>query len=309
MNTEELKILLGKYYKGDTSLKEERLLGEQLKSTKYHDDDLVATKMIFDLANNERKKPSKNVSEFHFTSEFPSFQRSLLVAASITLLILIGFFFLDSPQQVEIVAQHHVDLINLPDGTKVWLNEGSKLTYENPFDRSEVGLLGDAYFNVADAEENFLLKLGKSYLIIEGTEFNAFYDESLETVNVQLFSGELKVLPSSNSSELKLEENSEIIIKKGLEIERRSLTVETPQWDGEGLSFSNHKLAHVFNQLENAFSCKFYILNKSMLNCTLNGEFESNSLSDIINALEITMNLEITPVGLNEYNVLGNGCK
>jgi transmembrane sensor len=74
----------------------------------------------------------------------------------------------------------------LPDGTKVWLNAASSLSYPTAFTGRErlVEVSGEAYFEVAkDAHKPFRVKISKqeSYIDVLGTHFNinAYPDEAV----------------------------------------------------------------------------------------------------------------------------------
>ncbi len=63
----------------------------------------------------------------------------------------------------------------LPDGTKVWLNSGSKLVYDESYNAEsrEVKLTGEAYFNVVtNPSKPFVVKTGKINIKALGTKFN-----------------------------------------------------------------------------------------------------------------------------------------
>lgn len=65
--------------------------------------------------------------------------------------------------------------MSLPDGTKVWLNTASKLSYPVAFNGTErnVSLEGEAYFEVAhDAAKPFKIKAQDTQIEVTGTEFN-----------------------------------------------------------------------------------------------------------------------------------------
>jgi len=75
--------------------------------------------------------------------------------------------------------------IVLPDGTKVWLNNSSSLTYPVTFEgekRRKVELLGEAYFEVAkDKQHPFFVRSKNQEVTVLGTHFNirAFKDDQL----------------------------------------------------------------------------------------------------------------------------------
>ena len=81
--------------------------------------------------------------------------------------------------------------ITLPDGTEVWLNAGSKLTYNMGFGQKtrEVSLTGEGYFKVAKQKEKpFIVHTVKANIKALGTEFNvkAYPDEDfIETILVE----------------------------------------------------------------------------------------------------------------------------
>jgi len=96
--------------------------------------------------------------------------------------------------------------INLPDGTKVWLNAASSLSYPASFtgDKREVRLLGEAYFEVSENKEMpFVVYTKGQEVVVLGTHFNvnAYEDES--QTKTTLLEGSVKVrLVNSSASAL-----------------------------------------------------------------------------------------------------------
>lgn len=96
--------------------------------------------------------------------------------------------------------------INLPDGTKVWLNAASSLEYPTLFTGAErnVTLKGEAYFEVSkDVKKPFKVRLGNnSEVDVLGTHFNinAYMEEN--TINTTLLEGAVLVKSGSFAERL-----------------------------------------------------------------------------------------------------------
>lgn len=102
-----------------------------------------------------------------------------------------------------IVPNGSKSMVVLPDGSKVWLNAGSKLIYEGKFNRTirEVRLEGEAYFAVAnDKKRPFVVKTARLSIRALGTEFNirSYHDEG--TIETTLIKGSVKVIEKREDS-------------------------------------------------------------------------------------------------------------
>lgn len=86
--------------------------------------------------------------------------------------------------------------IQLPDGSMVWLNAGSKLTYTKDFGKKnrEVMLTGEAFFDVTkNPEKPFLIQTNSINIKVLGTAFNVkAYPEDKQT-ETSLIRGNIEV--------------------------------------------------------------------------------------------------------------------
>ncbi|WGQ11696.1 FecR family protein [Pedobacter gandavensis] len=102
--------------------------------------------------------------------------------------------------------------INLPDGTKVWLNAASSLSYPTAFtgENRAVSLTGEAYFEVAKANpsQTFKVSTGTQTVEVLGTHFNinAYTDEP--STKTTLLEGAVKVFSKER-------EDRSLILKPG----------------------------------------------------------------------------------------------
>jgi len=135
--------------------------------------------------------------------EFMSGKNAWILAAASVIVILGGWFLFQtyrcSGADTTVVATKSGSRtkVTLPDGTQVWLNVDSKLTYPNNFPyiaKREVTLSGEAYFEVKHDESHPFI-IHTQYFNIEdvGTAFNVkAYPEDSET-EATLVSGSIAV--------------------------------------------------------------------------------------------------------------------
>jgi transmembrane sensor len=87
-------------------------------------------------------------------------------------------------------------VIDLPDGTKVWLNAGSELSYSGNYGirTREVNLSGEAYFSVkSDKTVPFLVKTTEVTVKALGTKFNVKAYPEEEVITATLEEGVIEV--------------------------------------------------------------------------------------------------------------------
>lgn len=106
--------------------------------------------------------------------------------------------------------------VNLPDGTKVWLNAASMLKFPVIFAAIErrVELTGEAYFEVAkNKHQPFHVKTAEQEVEVLGTHFNvnAYADE--KEVKTTLLEGSVKVVALAKQSNAKM--RADVLLKPG----------------------------------------------------------------------------------------------
>ncbi len=137
--------------------------------------------------------------------------------------------------------------INLPDGSKIWLNADSRLRYPMKFskDKREVFLDGEAFFEVAkDKSRQFLVKTSDITVKVFGTRFNVKSYPDENTVETTLVEGSISIINNSTNSkvagkEIKMKANERIVLYK----EQENITPnEIPQRKIENLPVRKAKL-------------------------------------------------------------------
>lgn len=93
----------------------------------------------------------------------------------------------------------------LPDGTKVWLNSASSLSYPTAFSGKDrqVRLNGEAYFEVADNKNKpFSVTVGDLKVDVLGTHFDVMAYDDEHTINTTLLEGAVMVTDGKSSRPL-----------------------------------------------------------------------------------------------------------
>jgi len=97
--------------------------------------------------------------------------------------------------------------MTLADGSRVWLNAASSLTYPVSFSATgerKVSITGEAYFEVThDASRPFIVSKGDMQVMVLGTHFNVNAYDDEENIKVTLLEGAVKINSHAQSILLK----------------------------------------------------------------------------------------------------------
>ena len=157
-----------------------------------------------------------------------SFSRyaAIIVIAFVSAWMLASYYFSGNlAEQKELIAFQQELLVpagqraelTLPDGTKVWLNAGSKLSYPSFFEKErKVFLSGEGFFNVAKNEKvPFIVSTGTIDVKALGTQFNVFCYPGSDYTGVYLQQGSVKAYFPSLESEGVVLSPEQYLVQKG----------------------------------------------------------------------------------------------
>ncbi len=243
----------------------------------------------------------------------------IAVAAVILLAISVSIWLYQSPVSTnapivyETKAQER-RMIELPDHSKVWLNENTRLSFNSEFTQRVVILEGEAFFDVAHLDEKpFTIISGEAETQVLGTTFNVRAYPKEEKVEVTVESGTVALQDKRNTEKKVLLEagKSGFFNKKTEEVK----VVEQPisnadAWKTQQLDFTDTPIQEVVQSLERYFGIEMVIANENILNCkfTITQPFDSPSLPEVISGLEFMFDLQIEERD-SIYIIRGEGCK
>jgi ferric-dicitrate binding protein FerR (iron transport regulator) len=237
-------------------------------------------------------------------------------AAAVALLLIVSY--MSYRQGGEQVKNRFADIVieapmgaktkmHLPDGTLVWLNASSKITYSQGFGVSDrqVGLTGEGYFEVTgNAELPFFVKTEGLQIRVLGTKFNfSNYPDNEEAI-VSLIEGKVQVKNLMNADEernMAPDEKAFLNKKTGQMRILSHRTRPSSEWTNGYLCFDNELLPDIVKTLERSYNIKINIADKSLETARFYSDFsrQEQSIEDILRLLKSTNKLTYTIEGKN----------
>jgi ferric-dicitrate binding protein FerR (iron transport regulator) len=178
----------------------------------------------------------------------------------------------------------------LPDGSSVWLNANSKLSYTAPFQENKriVALEGEGFFEVVrDKDKLFIVRSGEINIEVLGTSFDVSNYSSDNIIETVLLEGSIKVTSEAFKDEIILKPNQLLSYNKAenkaaIRTAKAGLYVD---WIKERLLFDNDCLADIIISMEGWYNvsidCPEAFAKNTRLSFTVRGE----SIDEIMKAM------------------------
>ncbi|MGE4587860.1 MAG: FecR family protein [Mangrovibacterium sp.] len=194
----------------------------------------------------------------------------------------------------------HVAKCKLPDGTEVWINSGSKLTYQaSGFSGSkrEVVLDGEAYFEVEqNRQAPFFVRTSYADVKVTGTSFNvkAFSDSRSFETTLSEGSVELK-LKTDNPRPIRLNPGERILFnpdRKDIRVQEVDVEIYSSWRNGE-IIFKDATLSDLMKELERVYGIRVLYSSPGIADYRFRGMFSyNNNLIDALEKIKITAHLD-----------------
>lgn len=317
MNAQQLKELLYKYQSGTCTHKEKEKLHQYFDS--FQDD--------HDIWSEIKDKESIRIEIFNqlnhridSASSAPVQNRKPYwgIAASILLFIATGLYFLftaDSSSKVQDITTHATvagqkTTVILPDGSTVYLNAASSLTYAPQFNKNRtLTLVGEAFFDVKrDPDHPFQVQTGKLTTKVLGTSFNIHAYQNQKNIVVSVATGKVEVLSEKQTKQLI--QGQQITYETGgilMSLEKVDVSRITAWKDGviviDGLG-----LVEIFERLEKWYGVNFLWQQSNASNCDLKLTFDNLTLVQALDQLRLVAGIDYAFVDQKTIQITGNGC-
>ena len=204
--------------------------------------------------------------------------------------------------------------LELPDGTQVWLNGNSKLTYTNGSfgkENREVVLTGEAFFDVVKNEKvPFIIHTGPVNITVKGTAFNVKAYPKEKTIETSLVKGLVEITTDEDPErKILLKPNEKIIIPVGANknknqsvsepdsatslytITKLQSTTKEPAeiaWINTQLVFDDEPFATLAPKMESWYNIRIYFADENLKKKRFSGVIEKETLKETLEAMQLS---------------------
>lgn len=188
--------------------------------------------------------------------------------------------------------------LTLADGTVVWLNSDSELTYPVAFhgDTREIKLKGEAFFDVAHHPEKlFIVHTDQFDIQVTGTRFNIRnYPDEPQTAT--LAEGHIQLRKDNRVYQV-LPGQQAIVEGNRISLQQVKLE-EAIAWQYEAFYFKERQLESILNELARWYDIEVFYQNPTIKNLHFTAWFERrSSLAEVIELLEKTEKIKLNLQG------------
>ena len=279
---QDIKLFL----EGKPSLK-----GEELWNNWYNNQEEFFDPAL--IIESDRSKLKKEIRQIKKSKKVFFLQnRNWAMAASFLLLMGLSFFVYQSSVNT-IIKQYttkpgeHAEIM-LSDGTKIWLNAGSRLKYPAQFkgDTREVYLTGEAFFDVAkDKKHPFIIHTDKMDTKVLGTSFNVQAYPDHTTQEVSVLTGRVNVKSTITDENVYVTPGQKVVFKSKsnklkafTDIPVNSISL----WRKNIIVFEEAPLPEVIATINRNYNVTIEVGNKNLNNLKISAYFKELPVDEVL---------------------------
>lgn len=316
-NRDKIEEILPRYCSGEATIEECRMVEEwigqsdenyRIVKQMYTIDQVMGTVQMESRVDMEKALASVSRKMSKAPSHVTWFIWVQRAAAILFIPLLIAFAiqnFTPSPTEVAQMIEVKTNpgmttTVDLPDGTKVYLNSESSLTYPSFFskDKRDVKLTGEAFFEVQKDPEHRFIVSGPHHTQIEvlGTSFNVEAFERDSFISTTLVEGKVRFAYQKNRqpATVDMKPGQKLMYdttSSQVKLIQTSGETETAWKDGK-IIFQATPLPEALRMLEKRFNVTFVLSNNRLRGEAFNGSFTNQRLERILEIFKISSNIK-----------------
>lgn len=292
------KETLYNFFEGIASAEEKKAVKNWLEAAEENREELFREREFFDamILSDETVKVAKQAS-----LKSRSVVELLKIAAVVAVVLLAGSYWHVKKMDEQLSGlQAAVNTITVPagqranlqlsDGTNVWLNARTTMTYPAFFTGSnrEIRLEGEAYFEVEpDAEKPFIVHTERYDVEVSGTSFNVEAYKGSADFETALMDGEVLVSSHKSSHKIRLTPGYKAVGSDGSLIEGIIENYDIYRWKEGLICFKNMNFPDLMKEFEKCYGIKIIVENKQIGSKVFSGKFRiSDGIDSALRVLQ-----------------------
>lgn len=306
----------------DEEVKLQQWLGESDGHRKYYEQ----TERLWELAGvyqpafaENRESDLKHIEErlTHYPApRIASFNRfyRMAAAAAAVLVFAMGVFYLinsrqaASSQKMSFLSADNIVHQILPDGSEIWLNRNSSLTFQYTKEKNRTCILnGEAFFQVMhDSLHPFEIVTPSALIRVLGTSFNVKTDSRSNETEVLVSEGKVSLTPAKSNVQAVIlpsgafaKANAHSVIDRKEKFSRMNYL----SWKTRILVFRDTPLDSALADIEKCYGIIFDHTGIDISGYRLTARYIDEQLPDVIAVLQATLGLSIEFSGGNTYRL------
>lgn len=303
MSTEEEVAFM---HQIESSPEQHTELKKMEKSWKYFDDDPSGKKWDSGEGWNQltaRLQSDGLLEELGQVPETRNLLPFLRVAASILLVLAIGIPALyygvlknnDGAPVKSLHSNSGVTTVDLPDGSRVFLNEGAEISYPTVFKQERaVELKGEAFFEVmSDPVNPFTVRSGKVVVSVLGTSFNVKQKSSASGVEVYVKTGKVRMAMDESGQFITLEPEE---MGQATELNLSRTRQEDPNyisWKTKDFKFVDADLKDVLRELEESYHVLIHTEGFELTDMQITTSYKEQSIDAILETIGAAFGMKV----------------
>jgi ferric-dicitrate binding protein FerR (iron transport regulator) len=176
-------------------------------------------------------------------------------------------------------------IVNLPDGSEIYLNRNSSLEYPEKFRKNsrKVKLSGEAFFDISpDSNRPFIIDAGKAKVQVVGTSFNIITSNQSDEVEVFVKTGKVILMSNDGDRSIALDPGFKGVINGILPSKSLNDDPNYLSWNTGEMIYDGTILDKVFYDLQRVHNINVEVTDDSILDETLSTVFDNDSPDTII---------------------------
>jgi len=228
----------------------------------------------------------------------------LKIAASIALVLAIGIpalYFGVIRDNTDGPIRHHlaeegVTTVDLPDGSRVYLNKGAEVSYSLAFkNQRAVELKGEAFFEVmSDPQNPFTVRSAGMIVTVLGTSFNVKQLDKQSDIEVYVKAGKVRVALEKSDQYIQLQPEEFGFVENSKLTSSAQKDPNYISWKTKDFKFVNSALIDVLQELEESYHVDIHTEDLDLSEMRITTSYSGQSIDAILETIGTAFEMSVS---------------